>query len=267
MRKNNKLKVEPLGTKGLTKEEHVSSFSAMVFPFVSIVLGFVTICVVYFLAITNGRANFAFISQMGSEKPAYYFYSFGCCVACGLLLPSGTFYYVLNKRLQGSSPRRRLLNQMSFASAITASLALGAQSVVPLAEGNPVHIFFAINFFGLVFVHAALTTWLYWAASKDSHIKLTSQEQFWIRWKVGCTLSTAVFTVITVLSMGYDVLLHMDLEVIMTNPNFAAILDPTRQSVWLSGGALAEYLTVASMLLYFLSYFFDLRNARVYIRN
>jgi len=245
-----------------------ASVGGWVLPAVGLSVGVLTLALTYVLAIAyapGGSVQYWFISQMGSNRPAYFFYAYGCCLAAGLLIPCAWIFAAHNaSHLRTDlSPVRRTLNSLSMASAIVSVLALGGQSVYPMGDGNPIHIGFASLFFLGVWVHALLTAFLYAHAHRDPRVSMGEHERFWVLWKTICTALTSVFTILTVGVLAFDGWLHLD-DGFAWGPSFDAWLTANKEkSLWMVSGAICEYLTVASLLCYFLSYFHDLAHVQV----
>jgi hypothetical protein len=243
-----------------------------VLPAIALTLGVGTIALTYALAMAYApgwSVNFWFISQMGSSPPAYFFYAFGCCLSAGLLIPCAWIFaaHNANKLRTAFSPLRTRLNALSMASAVVSVLALGGQSVFPMGDGNPVHICFASLFFLGVWFHALLTSFLYAHAHGDPRVALGGQDRFWVQWKVVTTALTSVFTLLTVAVLAFDGWLHLDEGLAWGNSFSTWLTSNKEKSLWMMVGAVCEYLTVASLLLYFLSYFHDLARVRVVVTS
>lgn len=259
-------------TKEAVAEARGTSVGGWVLPAVGLSVGVLTLTLTYVLAMAyapNGSVQYWFISQMGSNRPAYFFYAYGCCLAAGLLIPCAWIFAAHNaSKLQTDLSRvRRTLNSLSMASAIVSVLALGGQSVYPMGDGNPIHIGFASLFFVGVWAHALLTALLYAHAYRDPRVAMGEHEGFWVQWKALCTALTSVFTLLTVGVLAFDGWLHLD-EGLTWGPSFVSWLTAEKEkSAWMMSGAVCEYLTVASLLCYFISYFHDLAHVQVVVQS
>jgi len=142
-------------------------------------------------------------------------------------------------------------------------MALASQSVFPMAEGNPVHIFFAILFFGGAFIHVVLTALLYWKAGITDKIRLRQGELFWIKWKAVFAVSTTIFSSFTMVVLAYDASRHLG-DDWWQGPDLIAWMNAPKSPlmVW---GAVFEYLTCVALFCYFLSYLHDLRKVKLWI--
>jgi hypothetical protein len=244
---------------------------AWVLPAIGLTVGVLTLSFTYALAMLyapGGSVQYWFISQMGSSRPAYFFYAYGCCLTAGLLVPCAWMFAAYNcgKLRTDLSSARRKLNTFSMTSAVVSVLALGGQSVYPMGDGNPIHIGFASLFFVGVWAHALFTSFLYAHAYRDPRVAMGDHERFWVQWKAIFTALTSVFTILTVGVLAFDGWLHLD-EGLTWGPTIITWLTADKEkSLWMMSGAVCEYLTVASLLCYFISYFHDLAHVRVVVQ-
>jgi hypothetical protein len=258
--------------KGAAAEVREVSLGGWVLPAIGLSVGVLTLVLTYVLAMAyapGGSVEYWFISQMGSNRPAYFFYAYGCCLAAGLLIPCAWIFAAHNasKLRTDLSLARRILNSLSMASGIVSVLALGGQSVYPMGDGNPIHIGFASLFFLGVWLHSLLTAFLYTHAYRDPRVVMGEHEGFWVQWKALFTALTSVFTVLTVGVLAFDGWLHLD-EGLTWGPTFVTWLTAEKEkSAWMMSGAVCEYLTVASLLCYFISYFHDLTHVQVVVHS
>jgi len=232
-------------------------------PAVALGVGSTTLLLTFVLAVWHHQVNWWFVSQMGSKPPAYFFYVLGSCMTGGMLVPCAYIYWLSNHhKLLRRRPDLSYLNTASLLTAVWGAVALAGQSVFPLGEGNPVHIFFATNFFGFCLGHAAVTSYMHYKAlSPSDHLP----DRLCVYWKIFSTLLTALSSLLTVAIMGYDASSRLKegwncvsgvLEWLQPNQPMGALL---------MAGAFFEYLTLASLLAYFSSYFYDLRDVRILV--
>jgi len=152
-----------------------------------------------------------------------------------------------------------------FFIAVVALSGLAAQSVFPMGEGNPVHIFFAVTFFGAAVVHVIVTAWLHVKAGLLDKVKLKKGELFWIKWKMVFAVSTTLCSTVTMAVLAYDASFHLG-DNLFQGPDFIAWMNAPRSAL-MNYGAFFEYLTCVALFFYFCSYLHDLRNVKLHIAS
>jgi len=203
---------------------------------------------------------------MGSTPPAYFAYALGCCVSAGLGIPAAILYYYhnINTVVRDGDPARHFLNRLSLTAAILALASLASQSVFPMGDGNPIHIFFAVSFFSCTFVHILCTSTMYWMAGRlYERLKLKPNQLFWIRWKVLFAITTATFSLITILVLLFDMSGHWG-DDWFEGPHYVSWMAADKSWLMVAGAGF-EYLTCVSLICYFCSYFHDLAYVRLVI--
>jgi len=235
------------------------TFGGALLPAVALSLGMLSLFVTLILAAYYHHANLWLISMMGSVMPAFYFYALGTSFTGGMLIPCAVIYYYHNANRVVVDRDGEVQNMASLVTACVAAGALALQGIFPMREGDSPHTVFATIFFAFAFFHALSTSQLYLNSRSTrlrKHLPITPADNFWIRWKCYCTFACFLFTMITVVIMAYEWL---------TNPLMLDLLRMQKPGPLLMVGALMEYGVVVSLLLYFASYFHDLKHVRVLV--
>lgn len=134
-----------------------------------------------------------------------------------------------------------------------------------MAEGNPVHIFFAVTFFGAALMHVIITAWLHCKAGLVDKVKLKKGELFWVKWKLLFAVSTTICSLFTMAVLAYDASFHLGDDPFQ-GPDLAAWMTAPRSAL-MNYGAFFEYLTCVCLFFYFCSYLHDLRNVKLHIAS